>query len=66
MNILNVTEAPGWSGGTNQMLLTARELSARGHRVVMACPEGSVLAGRAYSAGLEVREIGRASCRERV
>ena len=27
MNILNVTEAPGWSGGTNQMLLTARELT---------------------------------------
>ncbi|HAH07474.1 MAG TPA: hypothetical protein DCM05_13295 [Elusimicrobia bacterium] len=54
MNLLFVTEAPGWSGGTNQMLLTARELSKRGHKVVTVCPEGSVLAERAGKAGLPV------------
>ena len=57
MNILNVTEAPGWSGGTNQMLLTARELTRRGHRMVLVCPEGSVLAERALKHGLPVRPL---------
>jgi len=57
MNILNVTEAPGWSGGTNQMLLTARELSRRGHRMVLVCPQGSVLAQRALKHGLPVRPL---------
>lgn len=54
MNLLFVTEAPGWSGGTNQMLLSARELARRGHKIVTVCPPGSVLAERAGKAGLPV------------
>ncbi|MBI5242178.1 MAG: glycosyltransferase family 4 protein [Elusimicrobia bacterium] len=57
MIVLNVTEAPGWSGGTNQMLLTSRELTRRGHKMILACPEGSVLAERATKHSLPVRSL---------
>ncbi len=43
MITLQIDTARGWRGGQNQVLLTARGLRARGHRVVvMAHPEGEL------------------------
>jgi glycosyltransferase involved in cell wall biosynthesis len=36
MNILFVSESKSWSGGTNQMILTAKELTIRKHKIVFA------------------------------
>ncbi|MFA5162885.1 MAG: glycosyltransferase family 4 protein [Elusimicrobiales bacterium] len=56
MNLLFVSESRGWSGGANQMLLTAKELSARGHKVFFALPEGEIRS-RAEAAGFDCRPI---------
>ncbi len=58
MRVLHVDSARGWRGGQNQVLLTARGMTARGHQVVLACQAGGALAARARAAGVEVRELG--------
>ena len=45
-----------WSGQTARVYHLSRELSRRGHRVVIAAPAGSVLAQRARDAGLPTFE----------
>jgi glycosyltransferase involved in cell wall biosynthesis len=57
MNILFVSESRGWSGGTNQMLLTAKELAGRGHNIVFALPLDGDTALRARAAGITCRNV---------
>jgi len=57
VNILFVSESKGWSGGANQMILTAVELTKRGHKIVFAVPDGGDLSNRAKSAGLDCRHL---------
>ena len=57
MNLLFVSESSGWSGGTNQMLLTAKELSSRGHKIVFALPLNGDTAARAKAAGIDCRHV---------
>jgi len=54
MTLLFVSESRGWSGGVNQILLTACELRRRGHRVVLALRPGGVPLEEARVRGLEV------------
>ena len=57
MNVLHVDSAAGWRGGQNQVLLTAKGMSARGHRVALACRSGGVLEARARAEGLDVHGL---------
>ena len=57
MNILFVSESHGWSGGANQMILTAGELIRRGHKITFAIPSDGVIAERARKAGFEVIDL---------
>ena len=57
MNVLHVDSAAGWRGGQNQVLLTARGMAARGHRVTLACRAGGALEARARAEGLEVHGL---------
>ncbi len=52
MRLLFVSEATKWTGGTNQILLTAGELSRRGHSINIACSPGSELETRAKAIGI--------------
>ena len=54
MNVLHVDSAAGWRGGQNQVLLTAKGMAARGHRVTLACRSGGALEARARDQGLDV------------
>lgn len=55
MRILYVTESMGWSGGAQQLLWMAGELSRRGHDLVLVCQPGSDISVRAQQAGLSVK-----------
>ena len=57
MNVLHVDSAAGWRGGQNQVLLTAKGMAARGHRVTLACRSGGALEARARAAGLDVHGL---------
>jgi L-malate glycosyltransferase len=57
MNILFVSEATGWSGGSNQMLLTANEFKRKGHNVVFALPEKGYVASRAKEDGFKTHNL---------
>ena len=57
MNVLHVDSAAGWRGGQNQVLLTARGMIARGHRVALACRSGGALEARARAEGLDVHGL---------
>jgi glycosyltransferase involved in cell wall biosynthesis len=57
VNVLHVDSAAGWRGGQNQVLLTARGMAARGHRVVLACRSGGALEARARADGLDVHGL---------
>jgi glycosyltransferase involved in cell wall biosynthesis len=57
VNVLHVDSAAGWRGGQNQVLLTAKGMAARGHRVTLACRKGGALEARARDAGLDVRGL---------
>ena len=52
MKILYVSEAIGWSGGTQQALMMAGALQKRGHRITLACQAESELKIRAELVGL--------------
>jgi len=54
VNVLHVDSAAGWRGGQNQVLLTAKGMAARGHRVTLACRSGGALEARARDQGLDV------------
>jgi glycosyltransferase involved in cell wall biosynthesis len=55
--ILQVDTAASWRGGQNQVLLTARGLTARGRPNALACRAGGALEQRARSDGLAVRPL---------
>ena len=57
MNVLHVDSAAGWRGGQNQVLLTAKGMAARGHRVWLACRSGGALEARARADGLDVHGL---------
>jgi glycosyltransferase involved in cell wall biosynthesis len=57
VNVLHVDSAAGWRGGQNQVLLTAKGMAARGHRVALACRSGGVLEARARAEGLDVHGL---------
>jgi glycosyltransferase involved in cell wall biosynthesis len=57
MRVVHVDSAHEWRGGQSQVLLTAREMSARGHTVTVACRVGGGLEARARAAGLDVRPL---------
>lgn len=44
MKLLFVSEATGWTGGTNQIVMTAKRLIDRGHEVAVACDDNGELA----------------------
>lgn len=46
MRLLFVSEATGWSGGANQIWLTATRLIQRGHAVAVACRPGAELSNQ--------------------
>jgi len=54
VRILQTNFHRGWGGQPSRILMMSRLMAAGGHRVVIAAPRGSVLAGRAREAGLEV------------
>lgn len=54
MKILQTNFHRGWGGQPSRILMMSRVIAARGHRVTIAAPRGSILAGRAREAGLEV------------
>jgi glycosyltransferase involved in cell wall biosynthesis len=54
---VHVDSAHEWRGSQSQVLLTALEMSARGHAVTVVCQAGGGLFGRAQASGLEVRPI---------
>jgi len=57
VNVVHVDSAIGWRGGQNQVLLTAKGMAARGHRVVLACRSGGALEARARGEGLDVHGL---------
>jgi len=54
LKVLHVDTAATWRGGQNQVLLTAREMAARGVEQAIACRAGAPLHSRATDEGLEV------------
>jgi glycosyltransferase involved in cell wall biosynthesis len=57
MNILHTETLKRWGGQQNRVLSESIGLYKRGHRVVIACHRGSVLAQRAKEAGIKVYEL---------
>ena len=54
LHILQTNFHGGWGGQPSRILMLSRDLAARGHRVTLAVPRGSMLAARAREAGLDV------------
>jgi glycosyltransferase involved in cell wall biosynthesis len=57
MNILHTETLKRWGGQQNRVLVESKGLIQRGHRVVIACNRGSVLARKAKDAGIKVYEL---------
>jgi glycosyltransferase involved in cell wall biosynthesis len=57
MRVVHVDSAHEWRGSQSQVLLTAQEMSRRGHEVAIACRVGGGLEARARAAGLDVRSL---------
>ncbi|HUT85449.1 MAG TPA: glycosyltransferase family 4 protein [Elusimicrobiales bacterium] len=57
MNILFVSESKNLSGGTNQMLLTAKKLSLKGHKIFFAISSKGALYKRAKEKGFTVDDV---------
>jgi glycosyltransferase involved in cell wall biosynthesis len=55
--VLHVDTAATWRGGQNQVLLTARGMTARGTRATIACRAGGELEARARAAGATVAPL---------
>ena len=56
LSILHTNFHRGWGGQPSRVLMLSEGLARRGHRVVIAAPQGSVLSARAREAGLETFE----------
>ena len=57
LTILHLTHQGGGAGSTVSIAALAAAQRAAGHRVLVGCPEGSLLAALARSAGVEVRPL---------
>ncbi len=57
MIILHTETLKKWGGQQNRVLSEAIGLNTRGHKVVIACNRGSVLAHKAKEAGLRLYEV---------
>lgn len=57
MRLLFASEATGWTGGANQIWLTAQALKRRGHSVAVACAADGELGRRLAQAGVEVHDF---------
>jgi glycosyltransferase involved in cell wall biosynthesis len=57
LTILHLTHQGGGAGSTVSIAALATAQRAAGHRVLVGCPRGSLLAALARSAGLEVRPM---------
>lgn len=57
MNILHTETLTKWGGQQNRVLTEAIGLSKRGHKVIIACHRGSILAQKAKTAGIKVYEV---------
>ncbi len=57
MNILHTETLKKWGGQQNRVLSEAIGLNRKGHKVVIACNRGSVLAHKAKEAGLKLYEL---------
>jgi glycosyltransferase involved in cell wall biosynthesis len=57
--VLHTNFHRGWGGQPARILMLCIGLSRRGHRALLAAPEGSVLARRAREAGIETFEEAR-------
>src|SRR2546430_16755015 len=54
LTILQLTHQGGGSGSTTIIANVSRQLARRGHRVLVGCRPGTMLAQLAWDAGLEV------------
>jgi len=57
MNILHTETLKKWGGEQNRVLSEAVGLDKRGHRAIIACHRGSVLAEKSKEAGIKVYEL---------
>jgi glycosyltransferase involved in cell wall biosynthesis len=57
MNILHTETLKKWGGQQNRVLAEAIGLKQKGHKVILACNRGSVLAQKATTAHLAVHEL---------
>lgn len=57
MVILHTETLKKWGGQQNRVLVEAIGLSKRGHKVIIACHRGSVLARKAKAAGIKLYEV---------
>jgi len=57
MNILHTETLKKWGGQQNRVLAEAVGLSAKGHKVIIACNRDSFLAHRARNAAIKVYEL---------
>ncbi|MEN8264222.1 MAG: glycosyltransferase family 4 protein [Nitrospirota bacterium] len=57
MNILYTETLKRWGGQQNRVLQEAAGLAARGHKIVIACRQSSILAQRAKEAGIKTYEL---------
>jgi hypothetical protein len=60
MIVLHTETLKRWGGQQNRVLAEAVGLIKRGHKVVIACNRGSVLAKKADAAGIKVYEVNMA------
>jgi glycosyltransferase involved in cell wall biosynthesis len=57
MVILQTETLRGWGGQQNRVLAESVGLNERGHKVVIACRQGSILSEKAKQAGIKVYEL---------
>ena len=57
MNILHTETLKRWGGQQNRVLSEVIGLSKRGHKVIIACHIGSIIAQKAKAAGIKVYEV---------
>lgn len=57
MNILHTETLTLWGGQQNRVLKEATGLSKKGHKVIIVCHRGSILAEKARKAGIKVYEL---------
>lgn len=57
MNILHTETLKKWGGQQNRVLMECIGLSKRGHKMIIACHKGSVLAQKAKESGIKVYEV---------